>query len=494
MDLTDEQWLARLDRKLTEQQEEIKVWIAYYEGEHDINFATKRFEQAFGEMFGGWADNWCRTIVDAPVERLKINGFNIANKRDKEAAWKVFKANKLQAESPIAHTESVKTGRSYLISDPGAKRITIEDPLQVYVEHAPGDRRERLAAIKKWRGEDGYIYANVYLPGRVVKFRSGVGLGTDSANGSSVLASGLILPTTLGTTGGWELKPGDPGGTVDADVVTVIPLYNNPDIRSDGQSDLLPAKPLQDAINKELMDMLVASEFAAFRQRIFSGVQVPTIKDPKNPDGKEIPDPSFAIKMAMDRVVAVEASAKANKEGGGVGVHEFAASDLGNYVKAVNTLLQHLAAQTRTPPHYLLGQIVNASGDALKAAETGLVAKVKAKQEAFSDSWSEAIGIAIGRDPDSIETSWTDPEYRSEGETVDAAIKMRALGVPLKALWKKVGASPEEIEEWGDEIDAHERIASIAAAGAAQAKPSESAPPTLAEPAVTIQERIDSNA
>jgi hypothetical protein len=46
------------------------------------------------------------------------------------------------------------------------------------------------------------------------------------------------------------------------------------------------------------------------------------------------------------------------------------------------------------------------------------------------------------------ETIWADPESRSEGETVDAALKLRTLGMPLEALWERVGASPQEVAAW----------------------------------------------
>jgi hypothetical protein len=50
--------------------------------------------------------------------------------------------------------------------------ITAEHPSQCIVACAPGNRRKRLAALKKWVDEDGYVYANVYLPDGVAKFRS----------------------------------------------------------------------------------------------------------------------------------------------------------------------------------------------------------------------------------------------------------------------------------------------------------------------------------
>jgi hypothetical protein len=59
-------------------------------------------------------------------------------------------------------------------------------------------------------------------------------------------------------------------------------------------------------------------------------------------------------------------------------------------------LIQHVAAQTRTPPHYLLGQSgAFPSGESLKATETGLVAKVKRKQTTFGETWEEAMRLAF---------------------------------------------------------------------------------------------------
>jgi len=457
-DLTDLEWLARLDRKLTEQQNATKRFSDYYNGDHSLSFATVKFQQTFGDLFAKFSDNWCRTVVDAPVERLAIDGFRMPNKADTKKAWKIWQDNRLDAQSILAHTEAVKTGRAYIIVEPGPNpRITVEHPSQVVVEHAAGDRRQRVAALKKWRGEDGYTYATLYLPDRIVKFRSGIGV-------SSKLESGLIALNFPAIIGGWEERPDDPGGDNPFDVVPVIPLYNSPTMLEEGQSDLLPAIPLNDAINKELMDMLVASEYAAFRQRILSGIQVPTIPrgqtassaegggeeeeeggggEEETADQEQIPDPAFEVHMAVSRLIALE-----DKD---VKVHEFAASDLGNYEKAVTLLLQHLAAQTRTPPHYLLGSIVNASGDALKAAETGLVAKVKRKQIDFADSWEEAIGLALGKSGAGIEVHWRDPEYRSEGELVDAAAKLKDVGVPLPAIWERIGASSEQIEQWQKE-------------------------------------------
>lgn len=420
-------WLATLESRLSAQQQAVQVYEDYYAGRHQLAFATAKFRQTFGNLFRSFSDNWCRTVVDAPVERLAIDGFRSADREANEDAWAIWQANGLDAESIMAHTEAVKCGRAYLMVSPGARdsetpRITVEHPAQVIVAHSAGDHRTREAALKKWRDEEGYEYATLYLPGAIQKWRT-------------------KEPTTITSTQArnWVPRPDDAGGANPLGVVPIVPLYNNPSMLFGGQSDLEPAIPLQDAINKELMDMLVASEFAAFAQRVLIGVDVPD--DPDNPGQ---PDPNFEPKASVSRLLALEdPNAK---------IDQFAASDLNNYVSAVTLLLQHLAAQTRTPPHYLLGQIVNASGDALKAAETGLVAKVKRKQIDFADSWEEAMRLALklkGRSgSESAETIWRDPEYRSEGELVDAATKLRGIGVPLEAIWERIGATPQQIEEW----------------------------------------------
>src|SRR5262249_25743582 len=119
------------------------------------------------------------------------------------------------------------------------------------------------------------------------------------------------------------------------------------------------------------------------------------------------------------------------------------------------SFIQHIAAQTRTPPHYLLGAMGSfPSGESLKATETGLVAKVKRKQLAFGEGWEEAMRLAFmvagdaRADSWDCETIWMNPESRWVAGVPDAAVKMDPIGVPRPALWAFIGATPQEIERW----------------------------------------------
>jgi hypothetical protein len=427
------EWLAVLEERLRKQQDEVDVYERYFVGDHPLRFATTKFKEVFGNLFGAFSDNWNELIVLASVERLEVTGFRTGVNDEGDAAiWRRWQENNLDNGSVLAHTEAVKTGRAYVIVNSDG-RMAVEHPAQVVVAHMPGDRRQRLAALKKWIGSDGHAYANVYLPDQVVKYRSK----------SAQTDPGYTLSGQTGkdapASDGWEPRIDDPGGRHNFGVVPVVPLYNNPGMLCDGTSDLRVSIPLTNAINKQVLDMMVASEFAAFPQRVLIGVELP--KDPIT----QQPLASTELRAHISRLWNLEDSSAR--------VEQLAAADLNNYVKPIEMLIQHLAAQTRTPPHYLLSSIVNASGDALKSAEAGLVSKVEKKILDFSDAWEEAVRLSFkatddrAADATDLETIWADPEKKSEAEKVDAAQKLLALDVPHEIAWERAGLSPKEIEK-----------------------------------------------
>jgi hypothetical protein len=79
---------------------------------------------------------------------------------------------------------------------------------------------------------------------------------------------------------------------------------------------------VQDAINKLANDMVIASEFQAFRQRVLTGVEIP-----KNPETGE-PLESQQLEAAMSRLWTFEnPDAK---------VHDLEAASLANYTDALS--------------------------------------------------------------------------------------------------------------------------------------------------------------
>jgi hypothetical protein len=134
----------------------------------------------------------------------------------------------------------------------------------------------------------------------------------------------------------------------------------------------------------------------------------------------------------------------------------FDATDLTPYVKSIEQTIQIIASTTRTPPHYLLGQAGSfPSGESLRAAETGLVAKALRRQRDFGEGWEEAMRLAFLTLGDTArssatdaETIWKDAETKTESEHVDALVKLQSLGVPKEQLWEDAGYSPQQIERF----------------------------------------------
>ena len=460
-----EWWLVRLLAKLEERAARVQLYEDYFEGKHPLAFATSRFSKTFGGVFDALSDNWCEIVVDAAVERMTVEGFRFGDDDSDDEAWEIWQANGLDASSIMAHEIAVTCGESYAMvapgpterrgilrrSKPGIPIITIEHPAEMIVECVPGQPLARRAALKKARDDDGRVYANVYLPYGVYKFQA------VSEAPRVALPAGVQLDPGIEFARQWAPHPTEPIVANPSGVVPVIPLLNKPRLRGlRGRSDLVPVIPLQNVINKILADGIIASEFAAFPQRWATGIE--THDDDDNP---------IDLSQFLSDVARVWVERDPNAKFGA-----FAAADLQNYVTLIEMGVAHVAAHTRTPPHYMVGKVVNVAEGALKACETGLVSRVKRKHIDMGESWEETqrvsfltMGNGKKAGESKAETKWRDPESRSDAERVDAAGKMKAVGVPRKAIWRRLGASEEEIKDWERWAAEEDRTAMLAGFG-----------------------------
>jgi hypothetical protein len=415
------QLIKRLETELTARQVTLQRLQDYHDGKHRLAFSSEKFRQSFGGMFSAFADNWCQLVVDAVEERLNVEGFRHGTdpNADKDA-WAIWQRNGLDADSQLAHSESLIKGDSYAIvwaDDEGQPKVTIESPRDVIVSYKHGDRKCRKAALKRWQDDDGYR-ATLFTDDFIYKYKK-----NDKANGEWVP----------------HIDPDEPWPLVNPlGVVPVVALVNRASLVSPyGQSEFMNVIPQQDAVNKLLADMLVASEFIAFPQRYVTGMEIP-----EDENGQT----RAPFQIAIDKLLIAEDPAA--KFG------TLSAGDLQNYVTGIETLVQHIASQTRTPPHYFYLGGNFPSGDAIKSAETGLVAKARRKMRFYGEAWEEVMRLCfkVLDDPRGDitdgETIWGDPEYRSESELADALIKRSSIGVPRQQLWEDAGYSQTQISRF----------------------------------------------
>jgi hypothetical protein len=422
-------WLTKLHKKLAERRKQIKIYDDYYRGDYVVPL-SERFtrNEDLAELLRASVDNWMSIIPDAVAERLKVEGFRLGrNVAGDRQAWEIWQRNNLDAEADLAHLEALINGEAstlvwYDDRDSGLARIWVEHPSQMIVACAPDDRRRRVAALKCWVDDDGSQLATLYLPDEIWKFTAPKRSGGSTARWIEREVPGETNPLT------------NPLG-----VVPVVPLASRRRMLGPGVSELATVIPVQDRINRLTLDMMVAAYFAAFKQRWATGLAIP--RDENN-------QPIEPFKAAVDHLWT---SSKAETKFG-----EFEATNLENYVKAIEMQVQHLAVQTRTPPHYLFLRGNMPSGESLRTAETGLVKKVRQRMGAFSEGWEETMRLAFqveGKSPRGLvamETQWADPESRTESEHVDGVMKRVALGVPLRQLWEDLGYSQEQIARFDE--------------------------------------------
>lgn len=447
MTSTDElaAWRALAARKLDEQSHRARVFAAYYDGEQEIRAILDTAErQVFRKFLAESGANWCELVVNAVAERLQVVGFNFDG--DDGQAWDIWQASQMDADAELVQTDALVMGASYVLvqsddSNPTGVSITPESPLQTTVLYQPGNRRKRAAAYKRFAELDGRVTEVLQVPD--------------------------VIATWAGGSTGEPVIEANPAGEV-----TVVEVVPQPRTIGPPRSELTPALPIQDRINTTIFNRLVATDYGAFRQIWATGVKLARKVIAESGGGEDGQQPVIKLGAPYD-VGANRLLANENPDGR---FGAFAESTLGGYLSAVEQDVSQLAAITQTPPHYLLGQMVNLSADAIKAAEAGLVAKVARRALHIGENWETAMRVALrivkspAADDPAAEVVWGDWETRSEGQRVDALVKMRTLGVPLDVLWQRWGATPQDIARW-KELRASEQLGDATAAAATLTAP-----------------------
>lgn len=427
------------------------VYDQYYRGIQPLAFTSEKYRAAFGDRLRGSSENICSVVIDSLVERLEVRGFRMPPAPDSTSplspnapgdaeAWRIWQANGLDASMRQGFRSATVKGEVNLLVGPGrddrTPLITVEDPLETVVVVSRG---QRVVALKRWLDvELDRWRAFVYFPDRIEKFWSTRKVGE----------LGVLSPSLEGNVE-WEpqdLSAEDQVLEHGLGVVPMIGMPNRPNLIGVGESDLAPIVPIQDEINKLVGDMIIASEYGAFRQKWAIGIDVP--RDPKT--GQPISGWEASIAQLWSIGVKADFNKDSDPE---PRVGQFDVTPLEPYLEAIKQRLQMAATISRMPPHYLLGDPGQwPSGESLTAAESGLAAKATDHALDYSDPIEEAmrLGFLVIGDNEraratGMETIWKDPRFRSEAEHVDAVVKKKALNVPDEMLLEEI-YSPQQIE------------------------------------------------
>lgn len=417
----------------------VETLTAAYDGQFKLRFASEDFRDFFANRYQQFSDNWCGIVADAPHERLEAVGIRLKGEESGDSVlWDAWRENDADALSDLAILDAIIAKRAFALvwgNEDDESRITWEHPSQAIVGYDP-ETRARIAGAKVW-ADDDREYATLYLKDEVWKFER-----DRVQNGRT--ESGLYV---VGLEGGWRPR-GE--GVIDNPLgkVPLVEMANRPRLVGEPLSDISGTLAMQHAINLIWAQLFVALDSASWPQRVIYGAEMPTIPI-LDENGQEIGErPIDLKKFAADRAIWLEDP--------NVKISEWSATNLEAYTKIIEIAVGHIAAQTRTPAHYLLigGTIANVSGDAMKALETGLVKRTEEKTQHFGRAIRDVFELValVQDDADKAaavrggQVLWKDVENRSDAQRADALSKKKEIGYPLRYLLELDGLPPHEIE------------------------------------------------
>lgn len=417
---------AACSRQLDWQAPQVAMYLSYYDGESAIIALLESEErQVFRRLLDESYANWAALVANAVAERLQVVAFEWGDSSD--AAWALWQANSMDADAELVQTDSLVTGRGYVLvqpseDSPAGVSITAESPLEATVLYAPGSsRRRRLAGFKRFVDPVSQKHTEV-----------------------------LILPEVIAT---WAPNATEPEVAPNpAGLVGLHEINAQPRTSGAPRSELDPALPIVDRIHTMIFNRLVASDFGAFRQVWATGMKL----------ARQVVATTAADGVTTEQTVAVKPfNVGANQllvnedPSGKFGA--FPGDPLTGYLAGVEQDVDSLAGITQTPPYYFgHSRLVNLAADAIKALEAGLVAKTQRRMLHIGEGWEAVMRTALGLvgDPGAAnmegQVIWRDPETRSMAQVADALTKLATIGVPKEVLWRKAGATPQEVAAWRD--------------------------------------------
>jgi hypothetical protein len=418
-----------------------------YDGDFQLRYASDSFKEYFAGRYTNFSDNWCGIVADAPHERLEPIGIRLRGENEGDKGlWASWVDNDADALCDLALLDAIVAKRSFAqvwgTKDDEAV-ISWGHPSQMIVGYDPATRA-RVSGAQVWRDGD-MEFAALDWSGFLWKFERAV------PQTSALEDAGFVMPPGL-MTGGWT-----PRQPAEDDVwplknpmgkVSFVELPNRPRLVGEPISDIAGTLSMQHAINLLWAQLFAVSDEATIGQRAIIGAEQP-VTPILDGDGNVIGErPVDLKKLRQDDILWItDPGAKA---------HEWTPAKLDVFTSVIEIAVGHIAAQTRTPAHYLLigGTIANVSGDAMKALETGLVKRTEEKTQHFGRSIRDVFElVALAKDDDATAAAvrggkvlWKDVENRSDAQRADALSKKRDIGYPLRYLLELDGLPPEEIE------------------------------------------------
>lgn len=402
----------------------------YYDGDQPLVYNSEKLREIFSGLNAKFTENWCAVVIDSVLDRMELRTPVVTN--DEPATLQldtIWEDTGLVDDEYNIHEDVAVTGEAFVIAWPdpesGEPQAFWNDARLCHMEYESENPKHKRFAAKWWLDDDtGKIRLTLYYPDRLEYYVS-----------SGKIKAGEQMRAQTFVPFGDEPVADNPFG--------IVPVFHFRSNRRQPKSQLKNVLEVQDAINKLLADMMVASEFGAFKQRwVISQNGISKLKNSPN----EIWD-----------LPAGETGMQPTSVG------QFDETDLNNFLNAINKLSSDIGIISRTPRHYFYAQGGDPSGEALVAMEAPLNRKVMRLQQTLAPVWRDLAQFLLLMGDIDVNASdiWTAYE---PVETVQPLTQAqiwktkREAGMPLRTVLREDGYTAEDLEELDRDMEA-ERVA-----------------------------------
>ena len=441
----------RIYIRLNNRRPDIEKSENYYEGKQPLSFATEEWQKANAARYVGFSDNWCGTIVNAEGERLRPIGVTGLDRTDASWLWDQLQYNEFDMGFSQGVITALAAKRVFVIvwgDSDGESVVTFEHPSNVEIEYDWENPRRRKAALKTWVDEK-LEYATLFTPDEVWKWQRP---RQSEKNDRDPQAE--QMRTKFAADGGWVPRemPGGESWIVynPLGIVPVVEIGNRPTLRGDPISEIQGVMPMQDAINLLWAYLFLAADYASMDARVITGAEPPKIPILDKTTGAVLGFRPVDMKDLREKRLITVTGEHAK-------IDSWPAARLDIFTDTIEIAVGHIAAQTRTPPHYLVANkgISNLSGDALKSAEIGLTQKANEFISFTDPQLREVLRLValvdgrkdLAKQVRLAKVAWKDTEIRSESQMADALLKKKQMGYPLEYLMELDNVDPTTVEK-----------------------------------------------
>lgn len=470
----------------------------YYDGIHDLRVSIEKMRNTFGRLFLEFADNLCPTVIDSMVERLEVIGFTMetqesdvevplpihandfqnpapdsasdntqppkppkpadpnqpvineyGNSIDKgvvnqqsvmipkkkknlaDVAWDLWRECRMKQVQNQVHMEALLSGDAYLLiwtnsKVPGKICAHPQKASQFYIFEDAESPNNPHYAIKTWV-EGKRRRVTLYYADRIEKYIS------DDKTQDPYKDEHFVHFEAKDENGNSEAWPLDnPYGRVPA-----FRFPHKARMGGMGRSELKDVIPIQDALNKAMMDLLVAMERVALPQRWATGIEI----QKNSISGEE----ESSFESGIDKLW--------HTANGEAKFGQFDAADLNAFIQVHDSLRLEMARISRTPLHYFTVQTGNApSGAALRTIEKPLTMKCESAQTELGDAWEDVTEFMLLVDgkvkslgDNQLEANWKPSHSEDEYEDLQTAALKTTVGVSNRQIQRELGYSEQEI-------------------------------------------------